>query len=72
MTDDKPTTDEKPASHVRDMEGLGGHIDEHMADDHGHGEARLGPIDWVGWGYAMLGVLAGLLVVGAFLIAITP
>jgi hypothetical protein len=42
-----------------------------MQSAHGHGEARLGPIDWAGWGYAALGVLAGLVVVIAFWLAIS-
>ncbi len=43
------------------------HMDAHTAisdDDHGHAEPRLGPIDWQAWGYALIGVAAGLLVVG--------
>ena len=43
---------------------------DHAADDHGddHGDAepRLGPIDWLTWLYAVVGVAFGLLVVGAF------
>jgi|SRR5215213_1442498 len=42
------------------------HMDAHTAlsdDDHGHTEPRLGPIDWLSWGYAIVGVAAGLLVV---------
>jgi hypothetical protein len=45
------------------------HMDTHTAisdDDHGHAEPRLGPIDWLAWGYALVGVAAGLLVVGLF------
>jgi hypothetical protein len=51
--------------------------DSHMAagtalsdDDHAHAEPRLGPIDWTAWGYALIGVLAGLLIVGLFFVAI--
>jgi hypothetical protein len=57
--------------HDREMEGLGGHVDEHMSDDHSHGEPRLGPIDWAAWAYAGLGVAAGLIVVVAFWLAIS-
>ena len=39
-------------------------------DDHGLAEPQLGPIDWPSWGYALLGVLAGLLIVGMFVMAI--
>jgi hypothetical protein len=43
------------------------HMDAHTTisdDDHGHTEPQLGPIDWPAWGYALVGVAAGLLVVG--------
>ncbi len=43
------------------------HMDAHTTisdDDHGHAETPLGPIDWRAWGYALVGVTAGLLVVG--------
>ena len=43
------------------------HMDAHTVisdDDHGHAEPRLGPIDWVAWGYAAVGVVVGLVVVG--------
>ncbi|CAN5748161.1 hypothetical protein BH24CHL6_BH24CHL6_10840 [soil metagenome] len=39
-------------------------------DDHAHAEPRLGPIDWPAWGYALIGVAAGLLVVVLFFVAI--
>lgn len=60
-----------PVEHARDMEGLGRHGDEHTSDGHGHGEPRLGPIDWGAWAYAILGVAVGLLVVVAFSLATT-
>jgi hypothetical protein len=50
------------------------HIDAQTVishDDHGHAEPRLGPIDWPAWGFAVLGVVAGLLVVVLFYVAIT-
>ena len=37
--------------------------------DQGHSEPRLGPIDWPAWGYAVVGVAAGLLVAGLFWMA---
>jgi hypothetical protein len=48
------------------------HQDAHAVlsdDDHGHAEAQLGPIDWPAWGYAVLGVAAGLLIVAFFVLA---
>lgn len=39
---------------------------DHAADDHGHAEPRLGPIDWLSWLYALAGFAFGLLVVGVF------
>lgn len=76
MTDDTttPLAHHEPAAahtdHAGDAEGLGGHVDEHMSDDHGHGDVRLGPVDWAGWGYAVLGLVAGLVVVAAFWLAL--
>lgn len=48
------------------------HMDAHATlsdDDHGHAEAALGPIDWLTWGYALLGVAAGALVLLGFWLA---
>ncbi|HEY7599073.1 MAG TPA: hypothetical protein VH741_04025 [Candidatus Limnocylindrales bacterium] len=67
----EPADSHQPADHERDMEGIGGHVDEHMAGEHGHAEERLGPIDWESWLYAALGVVAGLVVVLGFWLAIT-
>jgi hypothetical protein len=39
-------------------------------DEHGHGESALGPIDWGRWGYAILGALAGLIVIAFFIFAL--
>jgi hypothetical protein len=50
------------------------HMDAHASisdDDHGHAEEPLGPIDWTAWAYGLVGVVAGLLVVGAFWLAIS-
>lgn len=55
----------------REMEGVGGHVDGHTTDDHGHHEERLGPIDWAAWGYALLGIAAGLVVVFFLWLGIT-
>lgn len=48
------------------------HMDAHTAISdvgHGHGEPRLGPLDWQGWAYAAVGVGFGLLVAVAFWLA---
>lgn len=50
------------------------HMDAHATlsdDDHGHGPQALGPIDWAAWGYALVGVLAGVAVLFCFWLAIT-
>ena len=39
--------------------------------DHGHAEARLGPIDVAGWAWAVVGGLAGIVVLVFFYLAIT-
>ena len=49
------------------------HMDVHTVvsdDDHGHTEAALGPIDWGRWAYALIGGLAGAVVVFAFWLAL--
>ena len=38
--------------------------------DHGHAEAALGPIDWGTWAYALVGGLAGAVVIFAFWMAL--
>ena len=45
------------------------HGDEHEHDDHGHAEESLGPIDRPAWGAGILGVLLGLAVTVAFVLA---
>jgi hypothetical protein len=57
--------------HAADPHGGGGHGDGHAAAEHGHGDVRLGPIDWAGWAYAALGVVVGVVVVAAFWLAIS-
>jgi hypothetical protein len=50
------------------------HMDAHATlsdDDHGHAEARLGPIDWAMWSYALVGIAAGALVVLLFWVAVS-
>lgn len=48
------------------------HMDSHTVlsdDDHGHAAEVLGPIDWAAWGYALAGVLAGVVVLVLFYVA---
>ncbi len=45
------------------------HGDEHGHDDHGHAAESLGPIDRPAWGAGILGVLLGLAVAVAFVLA---
>ncbi|CAN5668386.1 hypothetical protein BH23CHL7_BH23CHL7_13100 [soil metagenome] len=58
-----------PDSHPIGEQTPDGHIDEHAAGEHGHEERRLGPIDWAGWAYTLVGVSIALVVVAAFWIA---
>lgn len=48
------------------------HGDDHEHDDHAHGAERLGPIDRTAWGAGVLGILLGLAVTLAFVIATSP
>jgi hypothetical protein len=52
-----------------DPHGLGDHGESHGHDDHGHTEEALGPIDWPAWGAGALGVVAGVVVAWAFILA---
>ena len=70
-TSDAPHSADEPAAESHHAADL--HMDVHTElsdDDHGHAEARLGPIDWPAWGYALMGVVAGLLIVGLFFVAV--
>jgi hypothetical protein len=61
---------ERPADAHHDPDT---HMDVHTAlsdDDHGHAVALLGPIDWGRWAYALVGGLAGAVVVFAFWLAL--
>jgi len=74
-TPEKPHPSEvgKPGAPGPPDHAAGGHMDAHATiseDDHSHAEARLGPVDWAAWGYAALGVVAGLVVVLAFWVAV--
>lgn len=45
------------------------HGDEHGHDDHAHAAEALGPVDRPAWGAGILGVLLGLAVAVAFVLA---
>lgn len=45
------------------------HGDDHGHDDHGHAEAALGPLDVQAWGASAIGVVLGLAVAAAFVLA---
>ena len=45
------------------------HGEEHGHDDHAHAEEALGPIDVPAWGAGILGVVLGLAVAVAFMLA---
>ena len=65
--------DETHAEETHDEpHGRGGHGDE----AHGHGghgdEAALGPIDWLAWEAALVGIVAALAVAGAWYLSANP
>jgi hypothetical protein len=45
------------------------HGEEHGHDDHAHGGMELGPIDTLAWAMGGLGILLGLVVAAAFVVA---
>ncbi len=45
------------------------HGDDHGHDDHGHDDEPLGPIDTVAWGAGVLGMVLGIAVAIAFVLA---
>ena len=49
--------------------GLGDHGDDHGHDDHAHADEALGPIDWPAYGAGAIGVVAGLVIVWAFVVS---
>jgi hypothetical protein len=49
--------------------GLDDHGATHGHDDHGHAEETLGPADWPAWGAGAIGVVFGLIVAWAFILA---
>lgn len=52
-----------------DPHGLDDHGATHGHDDHGHADETLGPADWPAWGAGAIGVVSGLIVVWAFILA---
>ena len=64
---DVPGHEGAVAHHTTDDHGVdGGH------DDHAHAEESLGPIDGPAWGAGILGVVLGLAVAAAFVLATLP
>jgi hypothetical protein len=62
---DEPGHEGAVAHHASDDHG-----DEHGHDDHAHGDVEiLGPIDVIAWGSGAVGVVLGLAVALAFLLA---
>lgn len=63
MTDHDAVAEHDPVTHMDAHTALGD-------DDHGHAGDLLGPIDWGAWGFALLGVLSGVVVLAGFWIAL--
>jgi hypothetical protein len=76
-SDEKPAADElgKPGTPGSGLTAEAPHaVDAEHDDDgghgHGHEESNLGPIDWRKWGYAIVGGVAGVIVVAMFWMAL--
>jgi hypothetical protein len=65
--DDAPGHEGAVAHHSTDDHG-----DDDGHDDHAHAEEPLGPIDVPAWGAGVVGVLLGLAVAVAFMLATNP
>lgn len=65
--DDVPGHEGAVAHHATDDHG-----DEHGHDDHAHTDEPLGPIDVPAWGAGLAGILLGLAVALAFMLATNP
>ena len=65
--DDVPGHEGAVAHHATDDHG-----DEHGHDDHAHTDEPLGPIDVPAWGAGLAGILLGLAVALAFILATGP
>jgi hypothetical protein len=71
MTDHDATSGHDTATPAQDpITPAGAHDDGHTGghDDH-HDEGSLGPIAWRMWGVGVLGVVAALIVIAAFVVA---
>ncbi len=62
--DDAPGHAGATAHHATDDHG-----DDHGHDDHAHGDVALGSIDWFAWGAGLLGIVLGLVMTLAFVMA---
>jgi len=69
MSDDQHLTDTPGHADAVAHHATDDHGDEHGHDDHAHAEDPLGPIDVAAWGAGLIGVLLGLAVVLAFVLA---
>jgi len=72
MTDETghdPAELHHPADVADEPHGLDDHGEDHGHDDHAHAEEALGPIDVPAWGAGILGVVLGLAVAVAFMLA---
>jgi hypothetical protein len=65
--DDAPGHEGAVAHHATDDHG-----DDDGHDDHAHADEPLGPIDVAAWGAGVVGVLLGLAVAVAFMLATNP
>jgi hypothetical protein len=72
MTDEQHAADAPGHPDAVAHHGTDDHGDEHGHDDHAHGDEPLGPIDVPAWGAGVLGVLLGLGVTLAFVLATSP
>ena len=72
MTTDEHETDAPGHAGAVAHHASDDHGDEHGHDDHAHGAEPLGKIDGPAWGAGILGVLLGLAVAAAFVLATMP
>ena len=72
MTTDEHETDAPGHAGAVAPHATDDHGDEHGHDDHAHAEESLGPVDGPAWGAGVLGVLLGLAVAAAFVLATMP
>jgi hypothetical protein len=72
MTDEQHAADAPGHPGAVAHQATDDHGDEHRHDDHAHGDEPLGPIDVPAWGAGVLGVLLGLGVTLAFVLATSP